>query len=47
MPTWIFGRFERTILGFPRTRGRKRLWVDVLRCTACGYLESYANQPYK
>ncbi len=45
MPVWISGTIERSFLGVLRTKGRKQLWVDVLRCTACGYLESYANQP--
>ena len=47
MPMWISGHVNKSFWGFLRTKGRKQLWVDVLRCTGCGYLESYANQSSK
>lgn len=39
---WYSGRPERSFWGGLKLRGRKRIYVQTLRCAGCGYLESYA-----
>jgi len=39
---WYSGRPEWSFLGFLKLKGRKRHYVQTLRCSDCGYLESYA-----
>lgn len=40
---WVEGAPERSFWTGVKTSGRSRRAVDTSRCTACGYLESYAR----
>jgi hypothetical protein len=44
LSTWYSGRPEWSFWGGVKLRGRKRIYVQTLRCTSCGYLESYARE---
>ena len=39
---WFSGRPEWSFWGGLKLRGRKRIYVQTMRCVSCGYLESYA-----
>ncbi|MBV8855530.1 MAG: hypothetical protein JOZ02_01095 [Acidobacteria bacterium] len=43
---WVEGTPEWSIWGI-KTKGRERYRVETYRCEGCGYLESYAREPYK
>lgn len=43
LPAWYSGVFKRTFWGGLGLGKRKSFYVQTLRCTACGYLESYAR----
>jgi hypothetical protein len=41
--TWVDGAPEPSVwLGGVKTRNREKIPITTHRCTACGYLESYA-----
>jgi hypothetical protein len=40
--SWVDGPPERSIWTGLKLKGHQRLPVTTYRCTACGYLESYA-----
>ena len=42
-PRWYSGRLEWSFWGGLRLRKRACLYVQTMRCTQCGYLESYAR----
>ena len=42
-PEWIEGPMERSFWTLVKVKGRRRHKVTTYRCTACGYLESYAK----
>ena len=42
-PEWAEGKPERSFWTGVKLRGRERHPVTTFRCTACGYLESYAG----
>jgi hypothetical protein len=44
---WYSGRPEWSFWGGLKLKGRKQIYVQTLRCTNCGYLESYALEPSK
>jgi hypothetical protein len=39
---WYSGRPEWSFWGGLKLKERKMIYVQTLRCTSCGYLESYA-----
>jgi hypothetical protein len=39
---WVEGIAEKSFWGTLKTRGRRKLPVEVWRCGRCGFLESYA-----
>ena len=41
--TWVEGEPKRVFLGAMSLRGKRQIPITVERCTACGYLESYAR----
>ena len=41
---WVEGRPERSIWTGVKIRHKTKLEVVTYRCTACGYLESYATK---
>jgi hypothetical protein len=43
LPAWYSGELKRTFWGGLNLRKRTAFYVQTLRCTACGYLESYAR----
>jgi hypothetical protein len=43
LATWVAGTPERSFWLGITTRGRAEIPVRTFRCTACGYLESYAR----
>jgi hypothetical protein len=42
---WVDGTPERSIWTGLKLKGHQRLPVTTYRCSACGYLESYARRP--
>jgi hypothetical protein len=40
---WIEGVPEKGWFGLVKIRGKRKLTVETVRCTRCGYLESYAS----
>ena len=42
-PVWSAGPFQWTIFGSLRRRRGVSFYVQTMRCTQCGYLESYAK----
>jgi len=40
---WIEGVPEKGWFGLVKIRGKRKLRVETVRCTRCGYLESYAS----
>lgn len=40
---WVEGRVEDSFWTGIKTSGRKQVQVMTYRCTACGFLESYAK----
>ena len=44
---WVEGPAVRRWWGSVQRRGRREYKVMAWRCTDCGYLESYANDPAK
>jgi len=42
--TWIDGTPEKSFWNGVRLRGKRRIETKTFRCTACGYLESYAKK---
>jgi hypothetical protein len=40
---WVEGAPERSFWTGTKTSGRKKVQIQTFRCTACGYLESYAR----
>lgn len=41
---WLEGVPEKGLLGSLKMRGKRRIEITTLRCTSCGYLESYARE---
>jgi ribosomal protein L37E len=41
--TWVEGTPEKSFWTGTKTHGRKQLPVKTYRCSACGYLESFAT----
>jgi hypothetical protein len=41
---WIAGKPERGFFGL-KMGGKRWAEIQTYRCTACGFLESYANDP--
>jgi predicted nucleic-acid-binding Zn-ribbon protein len=42
--SWISGKPEHSFWqSGPKTSDRRKIEISTFRCTACGYLESYAN----
>lgn len=42
---WFSGRPEWSFWRGLKLKGRKQIYVQTMRCTSCGYLESYAVEP--
>jgi hypothetical protein len=42
--TWIQGAPEKSWWGTMKTKGKANIPVVTLRCSRCGYLESYAKE---
>jgi hypothetical protein len=40
--TWASGVPEKTFIGSMNLKGRQQVPLRTFRCTACGYVESYA-----
>lgn len=40
---WVEGPPEKSVWTGTKTSGRNKVQVTTYRCTACGYLESYAK----
>jgi len=45
--TWITGEPDRGWAGGLKVRGRTKFNVRTYRCSACGFLESFATEPFK
>ncbi len=43
--SWVQGRPEKRILFGVKLTGKRVIEVEAYRCTACGYLKSYARPP--
>jgi hypothetical protein len=41
--TWASGLPEKTIIGSMKLKGKQQIPLRTFRCTACGYVESYAK----
>jgi len=41
--SWVEGTPERSFFTGHKTRGKRLYAVGTMRCTGCGFLESYAN----
>ena len=42
--TWVSGSAEKSFWTGVKLSGRAKFEVSTLRCTGCGYLESFANK---
>lgn len=42
LSVWYSGRPEWSVWSGVKLKGRKQIYVQTMRCTSCGYLESYA-----
>ena len=45
VPRWIEGRPEKSWWAGLKTKGKEHFLVETYRCTSCGLLRSYANEP--
>ena len=45
--TWVEGQPKSSFLFGTKTPGDKRIPVGTYRCSACGYLESYARPEFE
>jgi hypothetical protein len=44
-PFWVSGDFERAPFGTLKNEGHEFRRIDTWRCTSCGLLRSYAEEP--
>jgi hypothetical protein len=41
--SWVEGAPEKGLLGSLKIKGKRQFPISTYRCSACGYLESYAH----
>jgi len=42
--SWIEGKPEKSFWSGVRTRGKEKLAITTMRCSRCGFLESFARE---
>ena len=47
VPLWVEGEAERSLVAGLKTKGKRILHIDSLRCVDCGFVANMANRKWE